>query len=97
MLPLIHDGPNSVLDLGCASGVMGRKLLETGKAKEMVGVEIFSRQPGEARQFYKHVYVGDIEDGTQLRFQFISLHHLGDILEHLKESLHRNASHVRLA
>jgi 2-polyprenyl-3-methyl-5-hydroxy-6-metoxy-1,4-benzoquinol methylase len=85
MLPLIKDGPNIVMDLGCASGVMGRKLLETGKAKEVFGVEIFESAAAEAATIYKKVHVGDIEEmqldynGT---FDYIIC---GDILEHLKD------------
>jgi len=85
MLPLINDGPNIVMDLGCASGVMGRKLLETGKAKEAFGVEIFESAAAEAATIYKKVHVGDIEE-MQLdyngAFDYIIC---GDILEHLRD------------
>jgi len=53
MLPLIKDGPNAVMDLGCASGLMGRRLVEAGKAGEVVGAEIFPAAAAEAEKTYK--------------------------------------------
>jgi 2-polyprenyl-3-methyl-5-hydroxy-6-metoxy-1,4-benzoquinol methylase len=85
MLPLIKDGPNSVMDLGCAAGVMGRKLLEAGKAREVFGVEIFEPVAAEAATIYKKVHVGDIEEmqlDYKACFDYIIC---GDILEHLKD------------
>ncbi len=85
MLPVINRGPNMVMDLGCASGVMGRKLLETGKAREVYGVEIFESAAAEAATIYKKVHVGDIEEmelDYQGCFDYIIC---GDILEHLKD------------
>jgi 2-polyprenyl-3-methyl-5-hydroxy-6-metoxy-1,4-benzoquinol methylase len=85
MLPLIKDGPNIVMDLGCAAGVMGRKLLETGKAKEVFGVEIFEPAAAEAATIYKKVHVGDIEE-MQLDYnQCFDYVICGDILEHLRD------------
>src|ERR1700751_1320663 len=85
MLPHIKDGPNAVMDLGCASGVMGEKLLKAGKAAEVQGVEIFEGAAEEASKHYKKVYVGDIEEmelDFEEQFDFAIC---GDILEHLKD------------
>jgi 2-polyprenyl-3-methyl-5-hydroxy-6-metoxy-1,4-benzoquinol methylase len=85
MLPLIKDGPNSIMDLGCASGVMGNKLLESGKAKEVYGVEIFEAAAAEASKTYKQVFTGDIETmdlDFKEKFDYVIC---GDILEHLKD------------
>jgi 2-polyprenyl-3-methyl-5-hydroxy-6-metoxy-1,4-benzoquinol methylase len=85
MLPLVKDGPNIVMDLGCASGVMGRKLLETGKAAEVHGVEIFPDAAEEAARHYTEVHTGDIEEMDleyENRFDYVIC---GDILEHLKD------------
>lgn len=85
MLPLIKDGPNSVMDLGCASGVMGRKLLDVGKAGEVHGVEIFPEAAEESSRYYNEVHVGDIESMDleyESKFDYVIC---GDILEHLKD------------
>jgi 16S rRNA G1207 methylase RsmC len=62
LLHLIPEGPNVVLDVGCGSGYVGKKLLESNKAAEMVGIEIFDAAAREALKHYKAVHVGDIED-----------------------------------
>ena len=85
IVPFIRDGENVILDLGCASGRLGRKLLQGRKAKEMLGVEIFAPAAAEATQLYHKVYVGDIE---QLHLDFdkpFDYVICGDILEHLKD------------
>ena len=85
MLPLIATAPNIVMDLGCASGVFGRKLLEVGKAKEMYGAEMFESAAAQAAEIYTKVYVGDVE---QLDLEFDNKFDYvicGDILEHLKD------------
>jgi 2-polyprenyl-3-methyl-5-hydroxy-6-metoxy-1,4-benzoquinol methylase len=85
MLPHVHDGANAVLDLGCGSGVMGRKLRETGKATEVVGVEIFPSAAAEAEKFYQKVHVGDIEEMTLDYAGHFDYVICGDVLEHLKD------------
>ena len=42
MVSLIPEGPNVILDLGCATGRLGRKLRELNKTTELVGVEIYA-------------------------------------------------------
>jgi 2-polyprenyl-3-methyl-5-hydroxy-6-metoxy-1,4-benzoquinol methylase len=82
---LIEPGPHAILDLGCGSGAVGRKLKETGKASELVGVEIFKSAADEASRHYAKVYCGDIEAMTlpyEKRFDYVLC---GDILEHLKD------------
>ncbi len=85
MLPLIQDGPNVVMDMGCASGIMGRKLLEAGKAKEVFGVEIFPLAAAEAEKTYKKVYVGDVEELVLDYDNYFDYVICGDVLEHLKD------------
>jgi 2-polyprenyl-3-methyl-5-hydroxy-6-metoxy-1,4-benzoquinol methylase len=85
MLPLIKDGPNVVMDLGCASGVMGSKLLESGKAREVFGVEIFEGAAKQAAVSYKSVHVGDIEEMSLDYSDFFDYVVCADILEHLKD------------
>jgi ubiquinone/menaquinone biosynthesis C-methylase UbiE len=61
---LIPDGPNVILDCGCGSGAMGKKLMEVKKASEVIGVEIFEPAAKKAMDFYKQVHVGNIEEMT---------------------------------
>jgi 2-polyprenyl-3-methyl-5-hydroxy-6-metoxy-1,4-benzoquinol methylase len=81
---LIPDGPNRVLDLGCAAGRLGDALLECGKAAELYGVEIFPAAAEKAAKSYKHVHVGDIEEMTLEYDNFFDVIICGDVLEHLK-------------
>lgn len=81
----IAQGPNRVLDLGCGSGAIGKKLLDTGAAAEVVGVEIFPGAAQQAAGCYRQVHVGDIEQmelpyGPEFDYAVC-----GDILEHLKD------------
>lgn len=85
MLPLIKEGPNRVLDLGCASGRVGQKLLETGRAKELIGAEIFASAAAEAAKIYNKVYVGDVEESELPYVDHFDYVICGDILEHLKD------------
>jgi SAM-dependent methyltransferase len=81
----IPDGPNVVLDCGCATGRMGKRLLELHKAAEVVGVEIFEPAAREAMEHYKRVHIGDIEEmdlGYEACFDVAIC---GDVLEHLKD------------
>ena len=85
MLPLIQNGPNVVLDMGCATGNMGKKLLEIGKAKEVIGMELFEAAALEASKHYKKVHVGDVEMMTLDYEAYFDYVICGDILEHLKD------------
>ena len=82
---LIPQGPHAILVSGCASGVLGRKLKESNKANEMVGVEIFEEAAEEAAKHYDKVYRGDIEQLNlpyENHFDFVVC---ADVLEHLKD------------
>lgn len=85
MISYIPEGPNAILDLGCATGLLGRKLNELKKSAELVGVEIFKDAADEAAKHYDKVYCGDIEDlplSYEEHFDFVIC---GDILEHLRD------------
>jgi O-antigen biosynthesis protein len=85
MVPFVETGPNIVLDLGCASGRLGKRLLDAGKAKELIGAEIFPAAAEEAAKLYKKVYVGDVEE-TEFDYDgYFDYVICGDILEHLKD------------
>lgn len=85
MLPLINGGPNVVMDLGCASGRMGEKLLEAGKAKQVFGVELFDGAAQEAARVYTKVHIGDAEELELDYRECFDYVICGDILEHLKD------------
>jgi 2-polyprenyl-3-methyl-5-hydroxy-6-metoxy-1,4-benzoquinol methylase len=82
---LIPDGPNVIMDCGCAAGRLGRKLLELKKASEVIGLEIFEPAAREAMKVYKRVHVGDIETMDLDYKEYFDIVICGDILEHLKE------------
>ena len=82
MFHLFPDGPNKVLDLGCGSGRVGKVLLDSGKAAEVTGVEIFEPAAAEARKHYKTVHTGDIEEMTLDYRGDFDMVVCGDVLEH---------------
>jgi SAM-dependent methyltransferase len=82
--PLVPYGPHLVLDLGCASGAFGKALLDTGKAAEVVGVELYEPAARQAMKHYKAVHVGDVETidlSYERQFDIVVC---GDVLEHLR-------------
>lgn len=85
LLHLISDGPNVVMDIGCASGRLGQKLLQLKKAVELVGVELFEPAAREAAKCYKAVHIGDIEELSLGYNSYFDIVLCGDVLEHLKE------------
>jgi SAM-dependent methyltransferase len=84
---LVPDGPNLVMDLGCASGRLGQRLLELNKAYKLVGVELFEPAARQAMKFYENVYIADIEDLCLDYDKHFDIVICGDILEHLKDPL----------
>jgi 2-polyprenyl-3-methyl-5-hydroxy-6-metoxy-1,4-benzoquinol methylase len=82
---LVEPGSHRILDLGCGAGVVGKKLKDTGKAGELVGVELFESAANRAAAHYSRVHCGDIEQmelpyGPEFDYALC-----GDILEHLKD------------
>jgi 2-polyprenyl-3-methyl-5-hydroxy-6-metoxy-1,4-benzoquinol methylase len=80
---LIPEGPNTILDLGCATGTLGRGLKELNKAREMVGIEIFEEAATEAEKYYEKVFCGDVERVSLDYDNYFDFVICGDILEHL--------------
>jgi 2-polyprenyl-3-methyl-5-hydroxy-6-metoxy-1,4-benzoquinol methylase len=85
MFHLFPSGLSKVLDVGCGAGRVGKALLDSGKAAELIGVELFEPAAAEARRFYKEVHVGDIEDMSLNYDSYFDMVVCGDVLEHLKE------------
>jgi O-antigen biosynthesis protein len=85
LVNLVCPGPNRILDLGCGSGAVGRKLLETGRASSVVGAELFPEAAARAAEHYEQVHTGDVELMElpyRSEFDYVIC---GDILEHLKD------------
>ena len=74
-----------VLDVGCGSGRVGKRLIESNKAAEVVGIEIFDAAAREARNHYKAVHVGDVENMDLPYDRYFDVVICGDVLEHLRE------------
>lgn len=82
---LVPNGPNVVMDLGCAAGRVGKALQESNKAVELFGVELFAPAAAEAKGLYTQVHVGDIEEMNLPYRNVFDVVLCGDILEHLRE------------
>lgn len=83
--PLIAEGPHIILDLGCGTGVFGRRLKEENKVHELIGVEIFEEAAEKAARHYQKVYQGDIEQLNLSYENYFDYVICGDIIEHLKD------------
>ncbi|MGA2954109.1 MAG: class I SAM-dependent methyltransferase [Thermodesulfobacteriota bacterium] len=82
---LIPEGSHVILDMGCAAGVLGRRLKELNKAKEVVGVEIFKEAADEAAKYYEIIHHGDIEELKLPYENYFDFVVCADILEHLRD------------
>ena len=82
---LIREGPNVVLDLGCGSGQLGKRLIELKRASEVVGAEIFEGAATNASKYYSKVIRGDIEHIEMPYREYFDYVLCGDILEHLRD------------
>lgn len=84
------DGVDSVvLDVGCATGVNGKYLLEKGMSKQVYGIEYDKNMAEEASLSYSEVFVGDLDDSCFIDKSLKELPPVdyiifGDVLEHLR-------------
>lgn len=83
----IGDAAAVVLDVGCATGLLGRELRRAGHVGQLVGIEKDSAMARVAQPHYDRLLVADIE-----RSESLSLDPAGfdvivcaDILEHLRD------------
>ena len=76
--------PTRVLDVGCATGFLARRL--QGRGATVVGLELDERAAAEARQFCEAVFVGDVET-MELPLEEGSFDAIvcGDFVEHLRD------------
>jgi 2-polyprenyl-3-methyl-5-hydroxy-6-metoxy-1,4-benzoquinol methylase len=80
----LAGSPRSVLDVGCSSGYLARRLVEQGA--EVVGIDVDETAVAEARAFCTEVLVGDVET-MELPFEpgSFDLVLCGDLIEHLRD------------
>jgi SAM-dependent methyltransferase len=83
----LAGSPDRVLDVGCSTGYLARRLRERGAA--IVGIELDENAAREARDVCEEVLVGDVEtmdlpfaDGS---FDVVLC---GDLIEHLRDPKH---------
>ncbi|MEQ1682325.1 MAG: class I SAM-dependent methyltransferase [Burkholderiaceae bacterium] len=84
----IRQGPNRVLEVGCAEGVMGGCLKQSGMARQVIGIEINPDAAKLARTRIDEVHCGDIEqmslDSGEFRARSFDYVICGDVIEHLR-------------
>jgi 2-polyprenyl-3-methyl-5-hydroxy-6-metoxy-1,4-benzoquinol methylase len=84
ILGLIPPGDHRILDVGCGAGNLLNKLKESGKAREIVGIEINERLAGNLSSTLDKLYVGDVEIiDLPLAEEFFDYILFADVLEHL--------------
>jgi 2-polyprenyl-3-methyl-5-hydroxy-6-metoxy-1,4-benzoquinol methylase len=73
-----------VLDVGCSTGYLARRLVERGAT--VVGIDVDEAAAAEARQICEQVLVGDVET-MELPFSEASFDVVlcGDLIEHLRD------------
>lgn len=88
LLKFIQGQNNSVLDVGCATGMNGAFLLEKKLAQEVYGVEYDEEMAAEAAKANTGIFQGDLNDldfRRNITSNIPDLDYIifGDILEHL--------------
>lgn len=85
----ITDGANRVLEVGCAEGATGHVLKQSGRASEVVGIELDEAASIIATKRLDRVICGDLEQlelnalfNNDDLFDYVIC---GDVLEHLKD------------
>jgi SAM-dependent methyltransferase len=86
LFELIPEGPpGRVLEIGAASGSMLVALKRSGKAREVVGVELVVT-PGQTREEIDRFIIADVEQmNLSLERESFDVVICGDVLEHLRD------------
>lgn len=97
LLSLVRGRGLRVLELGCASGVLGAELKHRGKAATVHGIEMHSEVAAGARGRIDRVWTADVEsfDPSELDLPYDVLI-AADVLEHVRDpwSLLQNMTKV---
>ncbi len=76
----------STLDIGCASGALGRELLRTGLTAACDGIELNAEAAAIARGHLRQVWSGSLEAvADRVPWQQYELVMMADVLEHLAD------------
>lgn len=80
----LTGSPERVLDVGCSSGYLSRRLVERGA--QVIGIELDPTAAESAREVCDEVLVGDVES-MELPFEAGSFDAVvcGDVIEHLRD------------
>ncbi len=86
LVDIVEGIGNKILEVGCGEGFTGSELKRIGKAKEVIGVEIFGPAAFKAKERLDKVIVGDIQV-ISLPFpdRYFDYIIFGDVLEHLSD------------
>jgi 2-polyprenyl-3-methyl-5-hydroxy-6-metoxy-1,4-benzoquinol methylase len=81
---LIPKGTKKVLDIGCGSGVFGRILKQSERAKEVYGIELNREAASLAEKHLDKVYQANIESWTpEIQSESMDAMIMADVVEHL--------------
>ena len=78
-----------VLDVGCATGLLGKKLSKKKPPQYLAGIEKDKQMAKITKRFYNKVIICDLEQIKKLSFKkkYFDVIVFSDILEHLKDPL----------
>ncbi len=84
MIELVQGQGNKILEIGCGEGNLGRELKRSGKAQEVIGIEIVPEIAVRAIPNLDRVIQGNIEH-LELPFEpdYFDYIIMGDVIEHL--------------
>jgi ubiquinone/menaquinone biosynthesis C-methylase UbiE len=84
LIQMVEGHDNKILDIGCGDGQTGWALKKSGKAKEIVGIELIQSVAKRAESKLDKVIHGDVEKMV-LSFQpeYFDYIIMGDVIEHL--------------
>ena len=84
LIQMVEGSGNKILDIGCGDGQTGLVLKESGKAREVVGIELNEDAAKRAEGRLDKVIHGDVEKITlSIQPEYFDYIILGDVVEHL--------------